>query len=54
MSLGSVLKAMMIGLSVGLYAGCPPQGPLLLERGPMKPRVIVRPARLGMLPPAAR
>jgi hypothetical protein len=45
-----LLRLLTIGLSTSLYAASPPQGPTLLERGPMRPRAVVRPARLGVLP----
>jgi hypothetical protein len=45
-----LLRLLTIGLSTMLYATSPPQGPTLLERGPMQPRAVVRPPRLGVLP----
>ena len=47
------LRLLTIGLSTSLYAAAPPQGPALLERGPIRPRAIVRPARLAVIPSAA-
>ena len=50
-----MLKILAVGLSASLYFASPPQSPMQPERGPMRPRAVVRPPRLDSMPsPSAR
>ena len=50
MSVRRVLRVMAVWLSASLYFASPPESPLQPERGPMQPRVVVRPPRLELMP----
>jgi hypothetical protein len=55
MSVRHMLRVLAVGLSASLYFASPPQSPLQPERGPMRPRAVVRPPRLHSMPsPSAR
>lgn len=48
-----VLRILAVGLSASLYVGTGPHNPLQPERGPMRPRAVVRPPRLDAMPPGS-
>lgn len=45
-----LVRAVAVGLSASLYVASPPQSPRQPERGPMRPRAVVRPPRLEARP----
>jgi hypothetical protein len=51
MAFRRILRILAVGLSASLYLASPPQSPLQPERGPMRPRAVVRPPRLDLTPP---
>jgi hypothetical protein len=55
MPIQRILRIVAVSLSASMYFASPPQGSLRPERGPMRPRAVVRPPRLDSMPsPSAR